>query len=146
MLIIKKGDILQAPENLICHQVNEYGSMGGGLALQIAIRFPEVEREYNNYCKIHKTDFLFGKWLLVGIDNGRYICNCFTQKDFNTQYEAIKNIFSYLKELCIEANYSICIPYNYGCGISNGDWRIVESILIDIFDNYDITVYKLEEE
>ena len=35
MITIKIGNILEATENFILHQVNENGIMGGGLAFQI---------------------------------------------------------------------------------------------------------------
>ncbi len=142
MLIIKKGNVLEATENLICHQVNENGVMGGGLALQIANKYPNVERDYKNFLRTELEPI--GMWQWVELEKGKYIVNCFTQKDFETQYTEIKNIFSYLKKLCIERDYSICIPYKYGCGIANGSWEQVESILLDIFTDYDITIYKLD--
>ena len=46
MLINKVGNILNAEESIICHQVNVDGVMGGGLAKQVANAYPNVEKEY----------------------------------------------------------------------------------------------------
>jgi len=57
MLIIKKGNILEAEENLICHQVNCLGSFGGGLALQIANKYPFVAKECKKRCYLWKYNY-----------------------------------------------------------------------------------------
>lgn len=31
----------------------------------------------------------------------------------------------------------------YGCGIANGDWKIVYKIIEEVFRDYDVTLYKL---
>jgi len=150
MLIIKKGNILEAMENLICHQVNCQGIMGGGLALQIANKYPICETNYKTFCSYDFNDYdkLKGKHCLVEISEDKYIANCFTQKpNFDTDYEALKACFSNLKDNILKINNykpSICIPYKYGCGIANGSWEQVESILIDIFTDVDIVIYKLD--
>jgi len=54
MIKIVKGDLLTTKTNLICHQVNPYGIMGAGVALQIKERFPKVYQEYKRYCKHEK--------------------------------------------------------------------------------------------
>lgn len=142
MLIIKKGNLLEAKENIICHQVNENGVMGGGIAKQIADKYPNVEKEYKHIVEIEED--VIGMFHWVNIENDKYIANLFTQKEYETQYNKVKELFNHTKTLAKERNYSIATCYNYGCGIANGDWREVEKILIDIFDDYDITIYKYE--
>lgn len=143
MLIIKKGNILEATENLICHQVNEQGVMGGGLALQIATQYPKVEKIYQEFCKNQDYDVL-GKYQVIGISNNQSIVNCFTQEDFNTRYDLVESIFKKIKK--VHPYRSIAIPFRYGSGIANGDFTKILEILLDIFDDRDITIYKYEEE
>jgi O-acetyl-ADP-ribose deacetylase (regulator of RNase III) len=144
VLKIVKGNVLEAKENLILHQVNENGVMGGGIAFQIAQKYPQVEQEYKQYTEDMKEYGLLGHFLISHISDTQSIVNCFTQLDFETQYEAIKELFKYLKHYAKENNLTLAIPYKYGCGIANGDWQEVEEILINIFDDYDITIYKYE--
>ncbi len=147
MLIYKQENILKATENIICHQVNVDGIMGGGLAKQIASVYPMCEIAYTDMCKELTNDYdkLKGKCLLY-LSDGKRIANCFTQKpNFDTDYEALKECFTNLMELCKYHDYTICVPYKYGCGIANGEWEAVESILNKLSDEYkvNIVVYRL---
>ena len=148
MLIHKKGDILSASENVICHQVNAEGIMGGGLAKQIADKYPHVKLKYKLYCNAYKNNYklLSNKFCTVKIDSNQFIVNCFTQKpNFETDYKALKICFEKLLKLVKKDKSSICIPYKYGCGIAKGDWNIVENIFSKLSDKYniDIVVYEL---
>lgn len=150
MIIIKSGDILKAEENLICHQVNIQGQMAGGLALQVANQYPNVEREYKRFCDTFKSDeqFLVNQYQAVSIGEKKYIINCFSQKsNFDTDYEAIEIIFNGLLESCKRNNFTIAVPYRYGSGIANGDWNKIKDIFEKLSSEYkiDINIYKLEE-
>lgn len=151
MLIYKQGDILKATENIICHQVNVDGIMGGGLARQIAKVYPNVEAEYKKCCRCYCYDYekLKSKAFIVRIGDLKFIANCFTQKsNFDTDYEAIKQVFKVLLIDCKKQNKTICIPYKYGCGIANGDWDVVSKIFETLSAEYqvDISVYKIGQE
>lgn len=151
MLIYKNENILKAYENIICHQVNVQGIMGGGLALQIAKSYPHIAKNYSQFCKenLNSYDVLKGKIYIVNINNNQEIANCFTQKpNFDTDYEAIKQVFMGLLIECKNQNKTIAVPYKYGCGIANGDWDIVSDIFEKLSKKYgvDIVIYKLEEE
>lgn len=148
MLIYKSGDILNSQENIICHQVNVQGVMGGGLAKQIASTYPNVEQAYKHYCSQLKNDYEFLKndYLIVQSKSGQYIANCFTQKpNFDTDYESLETCFESLLKMCKYRNKTIAVPYGYGCGIANGDWNIVSNILKKLSNRYsvNIMVYKL---
>ena len=80
---IIKGDLLETNADIICHQVNLQGVMGGGLALSIARKYPNVNKVYKDYkqkklgevCMVYTDDFI--------------VANCFSQtEDFNTDYKA----------------------------------------------------------
>lgn len=146
MLIHKIEDILKAPENIICHQVNEESVMGGGLALQIAKKYPQVEKEYKDFCNQFK-DIIYGQYQICKIGNRKYIANCFTQRNFITNLEDIKLVFSGLLESCKLNNLTIAVPNRYGSGIANGDWNKISKLLEQLSDefNVDINIYKLEE-
>lgn len=151
MLINKVGDILKAEENIICHQVNVDGIMGGGLALQIAKSYPKVNEFYQDYAFRLGNDYsiLMGKSCGVHINNHQRIENCFTQRpNFDTDYEAIESCFKKILNEAKIMKTTIAIPYKYGCGIANGDWNKVTKIFEDLSNEYgiDISVYKLEEE
>lgn len=145
MLVYKVEDILKSTENIICHQVNENGVMGGGLALKIAMKYPYVENEYKLFCS-QFNDALYGQYQVVKIDERKYIANCFTQRNFITNLEDIRQAFSGLLESCKLNNLTIAIPYKYGCGIAKGDWNEVSKVFESLSNEYgiDINVYRLE--
>ncbi len=146
MIVIKNGDILNANENLICHQVNVDGVMGEGLALQIANKYPQVEKEYKDFVKFFKNQGLLGQYQAIKINDTQYIVNCFSQrKNLDTEYYYLEVIFKGLFETCKKNNFTIAVPYGYGCGIANGDWEKVLEIFKKLSDEYetDISVYRL---
>lgn len=46
MIKIVNGNILECTENIIVHQVNVQGIMGGGVARQLANQYINLEKEY----------------------------------------------------------------------------------------------------
>lgn len=150
MLVIKNGDLLKATEDIICHQVNPDGIMGGGIALAIARKYPNCLKEYQSLCEERDFDYeeLKGLALIVKVSDDLEIANCFSQDpDFNTDYDALREIFGTILEVCKRSFKTVAIPYNYGCGIANGDWNTVTEILEELSDMYqvDINIYKLED-
>lgn len=149
MLIYKKGDILQATENIICHQVNVNGVMGGGLALQIAKLYPRCEAEYKRFCDWYDKDYneLKGSFFGCLINRNRTIINCFTQKPgFETDYEQLKICFSRVLKYAKKYERDVAVPFGYGCGIAKGNWNLVSKIFEDLSNKYwvDISIYKLD--
>ena len=58
MIKIVKGNLLDATEDIIAHQVNCMGVMGSGLAKQIRNKYPEVYANYKDYLKNYKGKIL----------------------------------------------------------------------------------------
>lgn len=148
MVKILKGNILNSTEDIICHQCNVQGSMGGGVARQLANRYLGLEKEYSEYCKCLDNDYkhLKGKVFFCGVSDNKTICNMFSQKEnFDTDYEAMKKALTYIKKWAENNNLSICMPYGIGCGIANGNWEKVYKIIEEVFSDYDVTLYKLED-
>lgn len=133
------GDALTTDADVLLHQVNLQGYMGGGIARQIAIHFPKVEKDYMNYKNKSLGEVVFVK-------TDKYVVgNCFSQKEnFDTDYEALKacldKVVDYLKENNLK---SVAIPYKYGCGIANGDWDTVYDIFKEKLKDYTLKIYKL---
>lgn len=147
MLVYKKGDLLEASENVICHQCNTLGTFGGGLAAQIKLQYPECERVAMEFANAHELNELVGTYCVYESDKYS-IANCFSQNvDYTTNLEAIVKIFSNILNQCSIYGLSIAIPYMYGCGIAKGNWFEVRQIFAELSDKYniDITVYHLED-
>lgn len=146
MVIFKIGDLLEAPEKILIHQVNIDGIMGGGLAKQIASQYPEVEKQYKDMCKRYGNNYeeLKGK-VDITYQNGKYIASIFSQKkNFDTDYEAMRIALNKVKEFAKDQNLNVAMPYKIGCGIANGNWIIVLNIITKVFVDYKVSLYKLE--
>lgn len=134
------GDLLDSKCDIIAHQVNLQGLMGGGIARQIAIKYPQCEVVYSKCVETIKNEKnLLGQVLIHKYAQDKYIANCFSQNiDFTTNYEAVKKCFEFLLN-CKKYNYStIGVPYKYGCGIANGEWSKVMAIMEELFADSEI--------
>lgn len=158
MIKIVEGNILNATENIIAHQTNCMGVMGGGLAKQIRNKYPQVYKEYKDLCIWQKDTYNKGfakhKYPLgftqfIKCNDGKTIVNLFGQLGYGTdkqytEYKALKSSLKALYDAVItNTNDTIAIPYNLGCGLAGGDWNVVYKIIEDVFQDYDVTIYKL---
>ena len=140
------GDILDAKETYIVHQVNCAGAMGRGLALMIRNRYPEVFRRYQQYCADHHAKALFGRVLLIPTEDGKVICNVFGQNGYGmtkqqTDYASLSKAFMSLAKI-VPQNEAIAIPYGMGCGLGGGNWKIVEGMIREVFAKRQIVLYR----
>lgn len=150
MISYHKGDLLESGCEIIAHQVNLQGVMGGGLAKQIAEKYPLCEIRYKEYIEImNKLDCnLLGEVFYYSFKGKRpIIANCFTQdEDFTTNYSALRYCFNNIKDFMIACGYkTISAPKNYGCGIAHGDWQKVEQIFKDIFESEEKVNFQIWE-
>jgi O-acetyl-ADP-ribose deacetylase (regulator of RNase III) len=147
-MTIIKGDVLNCKEDVIAHQVNCKGVMGGGVALTLKEKYPENFAKYKNYCQtVHRL----GDCLVVN-ENGKAIANLFGQDKYGTgqrqtDYDALESALTLLRIFAITNGLkSIAIPYKLGCGLAGGDWRVVSEIIDLIFDKstgIDVIAYRL---
>lgn len=113
MINVVCGNILNCKENIIVHQVNEQGIMGGGVARQLADQYINLEKEYLEFCKLHNNDYkqLKGQVFKIMLQ-GKFIMNVFSQKEnFDTDYEAMKEALKEIKQYAKDFKLSICMPY-----------------------------------
>lgn len=146
MVKLVNGDLLDAKETYIAHQVNCYGVMGRGIALQIKNKYPDVFRRYQDYCNEHKVKNLIGRLLFIPTDDGKVICNLFGQERFDssrqyTDIAALSKAMTSLAKIVPESEH-IAMPYQIGCGNGGTNWKIVHSIIQDIFKNHTVVLYK----
>lgn len=144
MVTIKIGNILDCTEDILVHQVNVQGIMGGGVARQLADKFDFLEENYGIYCdeKENKFENLRGDTFFY-ISN-KIIANLFSQKEnFDTDYKAMEHSLNLVKDFAKLNKKTIAIPYGIGCGIANGKWEEVYKIIDNVFHDFDVTLYKL---
>lgn len=140
------GDLMEAKETYIVHQVNCYGAMGRGVAAQIRSKYPDVYRRYQEYCADHFAKKLLGKVLLVLTDDGKVVCNVFGQERFgvgkmHTDIAALSKALTSLAKI-IPYNEPIAMPYMIGCGLGGASWDIVYPVIRDIFTKHTVVLYR----
>lgn len=164
------GDLLEAKELVIGHQVNCLGIMGGGLADLVKKKYPVVFDEYAVLCKIgQKTRSLMGHCQLIEVrediveEQGslfvypenegkvfRIVANLFGQHEIGTdqkrtEEEHLKKALELMKEKAMEKGYSVALPYQLGSGLAGGTWSEILGIVKEVFHNYPVTIYRLPD-
>ena len=139
-MIWKYGDIIDSGANVIYVPVNCVGTMGAGLAKQVALAYPEVEAEYKTLCRL---GLIYPKGPLHG-----YVISQQPYKQFMfapTKYHW-RNKASYVYVQHIIEDVADSAQTNYGmvfavpalgCGLGGLKWDHVFRIMQDSLRNFD---------
>ncbi|MCM3784826.1 macro domain-containing protein [Neobacillus mesonae] len=148
MIKFVKGELLEASEDIIGHQVNCMGVMRSGVSRQIREQYPEV---YAAYISITNSEISpLGQMQIVRTKD-KYIANLFGQKHykktiFRKQLTSIKALEQALTELLTFAEahqLSIALPYRIGADRNGTDWNEVFRMIEQVFINYPVTLYSI---
>ena len=163
MIKFFNGDLLKSGCDIICHQVNELGVMGAGIAKQIKEKYPKAFADYTNAIKEAKSK---GKNLpLLALSkqpDGIVVANMFTQRNGETDLELLRNAvvflgmqiidlfvtklkFNEMTGVFFDRPFRVGIPFKYGCGIEKWDLESVLKIWEDVFgemENIDLEVWE----
>lgn len=148
-----KGNLLEATEDIIAHQVNCKGVMGAGVAKQIKQNLLSKEgfNEYYNLCKTMSSSVLLGSNHWCKANNGKHIVNMFgedipTGKRLDTNYDALNSCLLLLMKNAKEKGLSVALPGYIGCGLAGGDWnrayRMIKKAAAEYSAN--VTIYYLD--
>lgn len=130
MITIIEKDILTVEKGIIVHQVNCQKVMGAGLAKQLSEKFPQIKKEY-----LAKDVWLLGDTQFLKIKDDLFVCNLAGQYDYGrlpkvyTRYDALKKGFASVRKFALENKLDVFLPYQIGCGLANGIWDIVCSLI-----------------
>lgn len=154
MITIKNGNLFDAPNGIICHQVNCKGIMGRGVAKTFKEKYPITFKYYAAVCDDYDSDELLGNIVFRAELDGKWTCCMFAQDDWRGQ--GCKTDYAAFDECCdalkreIKAlhlgSITINMPYRIGAGLGGGDWNIIYSILEEEFKDYNVILWKLEKE
>lgn len=145
------GDVLDANEDIICHQVNCQNAMGAGVAKALYTKWPDVKKSYHRYCRrFSSPEMLLGHVQFVDVGGGQSVANIFGQLEYGkskykkyTDYVALTNAFNEIRR--DHHDKSLAFPYGFGCGLANGDWSVIENMIQTYFSDMDVTIYKLPD-
>lgn len=146
MITMKKGDLLQATEKIIAHQVNCQGA-AGGLAADIFKKWPYAKNDYMQLIHRIPGKVLFGMAHFTGQQrDGHIICNLFGQFNPGADYnpKRLAQALEQLGNFARTTGYSVALPYKLSCGICGGDWNEVRLIIEQAMDGVDCAIYQRE--
>jgi O-acetyl-ADP-ribose deacetylase (regulator of RNase III) len=125
--------------NVIVHGCNCFTTMGGGIAREIANRYPSAAEADRNYSK-HGDYTKLGNWSEV--DTGNFIIiNAYTQYNMSSgedvfEYTAFHLVLQKLAHRFPSGQ--IGLPY-IGMGLAGGDSEMIMSIIEDFADNMSVS-------
>ena len=150
MVKIKTGDLLQAEETIIAHQVNCCGA-AGGLAAAVFEKWPDAQNDYyqllERFERIGNNKILLGNAQMTGRQkDGHIIANLYGQYYPGEDYrpESLRSALTQLAYAAREENWSVALPYKLSCGICGGDWNEVQQIIERTMKNVDCVIYQRE--
>ena len=146
MITHKKGDLLDAKEKVIAHQVNCFGG-AAGLAAAIFRKWPYAKKDYTDVTTRLPAKTLLGMTYFTGQQrDGHIIANMFGQYEPGAAYNP-KKLEQALEQVGNTArlmNWSVALPYGLSCGIAGGDWDEVLQIIERTMDGVDCVIYRRE--
>ena len=162
----KTGNLLDAPVDYICHQVNCQGRMASGIAKQIRDRWPIVYEQYmagiNERRK--KVEELCGQWesqidvseTLLGhgqnipVSDNLTVINMFSQQYYGydgkkyTSYDAFWDCLQSIA-LTVPKGSKIGFPYKIGCGLGGASWPVIFQMIDEVLgEDFQVYIYTLE--
>lgn len=136
MILLTNSSVFNTDAKAIVNTINCVGVMGKGLALEFALRYPELEKTYKLACSEHKVKI--GKMFLYKVGD-LTIINFPTKFHFRfpSKIEYIEEGLLDLKRVIKEENIKkIAIP-PLGCGLGRLDFAIVKDLIEKNFQDLD---------
>lgn len=139
--------------DVIAHQTNCNNVFGAGIAAQIKKICPEAWDLDCDFAQ-NKRNYLGNVGITFCQDIGAYVANCYAQhlnsgnkqNGRKTDYEAFYSCMEKLRAWCDaersnSTSLSIAFPENIGCALGGGNWRIIRTVIEEVFNGYEGDVY-----
>ena len=147
MVRVDKGNLLDATETIIAHQVNCQRKMNSGVAKAIREKYPVVFDVYRDTKpQLGLTHFID----LNDEGNIHYVVNMYSQDTYGydgkqyTDYNAFRECCKRIVDLCrCYPDYSVAMPYKIASDRGGADWDKIMDILLEEFADVNLTLYKL---
>ncbi len=150
MIRVVKGNLLDATELVIAHQVNCQRKMNSGVAKAIREKYPFVFETYiKTKPQLGLVDFIY-----ADPDTGnQFIANMYSQDMYGydgkqyTNYEAFRQCCKDIVKVCKDVSkievLTVAMPYKIASDRGGADWDKIMDILLEEFTDVDLTLYKL---
>lgn len=151
MVRVKTGDLLNATEKIIGHQVNCVGA-AGGLAAAVFHKYPDAENDYYQVTDRLQAAggmvlALLGTTMLTGQQkDGHIIANIFGQllPGFDYRPADLQSALEMLARFAKSGGWSVALPWHLSCGICGGDWTEVQQIIEETMRDVECVIYRRE--
>ena len=145
MIKVVKGNLLDATEAIIAHQVNCQKKMNSGVAKAIREKYPIVFDIYQ------ETKPMLGFTHFIDIPSNtecKYVANMYAQDTYGydgkqyTNYDAFKRCCDDIVYTCRSLGvYTVAMPYKIASDRGGADWDKIMDILLEKFTDVDLTLY-----
>lgn len=139
--------------DVIVHQANIYHVFGAGLAAEIRARLPYA---YKADCTTEKGSRNKLGYFSIAVpprdeQDKPVVVNLYSQEglspshtNYNLLFDGLVRLRDTFAQLPVD---TIGFPYNYGCGLADGNWSVVEAIIKAVFEDsrFGIVIVKLPE-
>ena len=141
-----KGDLLEAPEQIILHGCNSLGVMGAGVAKLIREKWPKAYQDYRD--SYDSYGLPLGSIISSKQPDGKIIMNAITQDTIgktgvHVSYWAVANVLYQLDQRLVVRNGATVAMPAIGSGLAGGDWSVIEAIIENTAKNFQPIVYHL---
>lgn len=152
MIKIIDGNLFDSKAQIICHQCNCQGVMGSGVAAEVKKRYPEA---FNSYRKDYENGKLeLGYVNFADINATQTIANMCAQDNYGyngalyTNYDALQSCFDTVALVCSVKDPvpTIALPYKLGCCRGGGDWNIVYKMIENTFKDFNVEIWRLNND
>lgn len=153
MIYYIKGDITKSDCNYICHQVNCQGKMNSGIAKAIRTKWPRV---YEEYCEMYKqfreqNQSPLKMTLISDISKNQKVANMFAQEFYGYNGKRYTDYEAFYQCLCNVRNSAspqdtFAFPYKIGCVRGGANWKIIRTMIEEVFKDKQVYFYYLNEE
>jgi O-acetyl-ADP-ribose deacetylase (regulator of RNase III) len=139
MIEIIDKNIFEHNAQCIIHQANCHCRMASGVAAQIRRFYPEAVAA-DNATTVGDANKL-GTFTSATGKDGKIIYNLYGQYNFGNQirqthYEGFYRAMDAIHKDVVARNLTTAsVPYNIGCGLAGGSWKIVSAIIDEIWHN-----------
>jgi len=145
MLSEVTGDLLESDEQAIAHGCNCQGFMGGGIAAQVAQRWPDLDAEYRRQCQA--GEFKLGSFFAWKTPDGRIVYNLATQEAPGADARltsVAESVSRMLEDAAARGVGNVAMP-RIGSGVGGLEWSDVKSLLVELAakSSTSITIYSL---
>lgn len=138
------GNIVDATEDFILHQVNCKGVMGAGVAGALSWKYGPYLTNYFIVCDAMSAQSysLLGTYVLSKLPSGQTIVNLFGQdgygrdRKYTNEFALQQAIIKFCNELPPDKKYTCAIPYKIGCGLGGGDWDYILEMLKSVENHF----------